>query len=70
MAAALDPERLIRTLHEHRVDYVLVGALGARLFGFPRVTANADIAPKRDTENLDRLAHALRAQPRGTGRSD
>jgi len=59
--APLDPELLLTTLTRHRVRYVLVGALGARLFGFPRVTADADITPARDAENLERLAAALRA---------
>ena len=58
--AAFDPERLIRTLHDHRVDFVLIGALAARLYGFPRLTADADITPARDKRNLGRLASALR----------
>jgi len=57
----LDPSLLVRTLAKHRVDYVLVGALAARLAGFPRVTADADITPSRDAENIRRLATALRA---------
>jgi hypothetical protein len=57
----LDPERLFRTLADHGVAFVLVGALGARLYGFPRVTADADIAPARDRANLERLAAALQA---------
>lgn len=57
----LDPERLLRTLDEHAVRYVLIGALGARLYGFPRVTADAGITPARDPANLERLAAALRA---------
>ncbi len=55
-----DPERIIRVLAEHDVLYVLIGALAARLQGFPRVTADADIAPSRDPGNLKRLAAALR----------
>lgn len=58
--AAFDPERLIRTLHHHRVRFVLIGALAARLYGFPRLTADADITPATDKGNLDRLAAALR----------
>jgi hypothetical protein len=58
--AAFDPERLIRALHNHRVDFVLIGALAARLYGFPRLTADADITPARDKRNLGRLATALR----------
>lgn len=58
--APLDPERLIRTLGQHGVAYVLIGALAARLQGFPRLTADADITPARDEGNLERLAAALR----------
>jgi hypothetical protein len=56
----LDPERLIAVLAAHRVRYVLIGALGARMQGFSRVTADADITPARDDENLKHLASALR----------
>lgn len=59
-SAPLDPERIVQTLARHDVAYVLIGALGARLHGFPRLTADADIAPARDGENLEKLAAALR----------
>ena len=39
--------------------FVLIVAMGARLYGFPRMTADADIAPARDAENLERPADAL-----------
>ncbi len=58
--APLDPERLLTTLAKHGVRFVLIGALAARLHGFPRVTADAAITPARDPENLERLARALR----------
>ena len=58
--APLDPEALIRTLARHRVQYVLIGALGARMQGFPRVTADADVTPDRSPANVERLAAALR----------
>lgn len=58
-AAPLDPERLIKILARHRVRFVLIGALAARLQGFPRLTADADITPARDGDNLNRLAAAL-----------
>ena len=38
----------------------MIGALAARLYGFPRVTADADITPAKDRENLKRLVQALR----------
>lgn len=56
----LDPERLIKVLARHHVHFVLIGALAARLQGFPRLTADADITPARDRDNLNRLAAALR----------
>jgi hypothetical protein len=55
-----DPERLIRALAAHGVRYILIGALAARLQGFPRLTADADITPSRDRPNLEKLAAALR----------
>jgi hypothetical protein len=58
--APLDPERLLHTLGRHGVAYVLIGALAARLQGFPRLTADADITPARSPENLAKLAAALR----------
>jgi hypothetical protein len=56
----LDPELLFRTLARHQVQFVLIGALAARLQGFPRFTRDADITPARDATNLQRLAAALR----------
>jgi hypothetical protein len=56
----LDPERLLTTLARHEVRYVLIGAAAARLQGFPRLTADADITPSRDRDNVKRLAAALR----------
>ena len=58
--APLDPERLIGVLTRHKVKFVLIGALAARLHGFPRLTADADITPAADPQNIARLATALR----------
>ena len=58
--APLDPERIITVLAGSGVAYVLIGALAARLQGFSRLTADADITPARDPANLERLAAALR----------
>ena len=41
------------------MNFVLIGALAARLYGFPRLTADADITPAGDKPNLERLAAAL-----------
>jgi hypothetical protein len=45
----------------HNVAYVLIGALAGRLYGFPRVTADIDIAPAQADANLRQLARALTA---------
>lgn len=58
--APFDPERILAVLGRHAVEFVLVGALAARLHGFPRVTADADVTPANTPENLARLAAALR----------
>ena len=58
--APLDPEKLVTTLAKHGVRYVLIGALAARMQGFPRVTADADVTPANDPANLKQLATALR----------
>ena len=58
--APLDLKLLFTTLARHKVEFVLIGALGATLHGFPRNTRDADITPARDPANLDRLAAALR----------
>jgi hypothetical protein len=58
-SAPFDPERIVRALAGHDVAYVLIDALAARLQGFPRLTADADITPNRSRDNLVRLAAAL-----------
>ena len=49
--AALDPERIVQALSEYEVEYVLIGALAARLYGFPRLTADLDITPAKKKTN-------------------
>jgi hypothetical protein len=57
--APFDPGRLLKALNRQKVQFVLIGALAARLHGFPRLTADADITPAGDKPNLERLAAAL-----------
>lgn len=54
-----DPLQIIRVLAAHHVQYVLIGATAARLQGFPRLTADADITPSIEAENLVALCQAL-----------
>ena len=57
----LDPERLLRTLVEHEVEFCVIGAVAAWLQGNPSVTLDLDVMPRRDLDNADRLAAALNA---------
>jgi hypothetical protein len=59
-APAFRPGDLLRALEEHRVQYVVIGGLAATLHGSPYPTADVDITPATDRENLGRLAEALR----------
>lgn len=64
----LDPERLLRTLVEHEVDFCVIGAVAVWLQGNPTVTLDLDVMPRRDLDNAERLAEALNAlgaRPRG-----
>jgi hypothetical protein len=61
MMAELDPERLLRMLVDHRVDFCVIGAVAAWLQGNPTVTVDLDVMPRRDLDNADRLAAALNA---------
>lgn len=44
-SAPFDLERILRTLDRHRVEYVLVGGLGARALGATRPTEDVDFVP-------------------------
>lgn len=51
---------LLRVLERHEVRYVVIGAQAAVIHGVPLLTEDLDITPSRDSENLERLAMALR----------
>jgi hypothetical protein len=50
---------MLETLRSHRVDFVVVGGLAAVAHGSSLPTEDLDIAPRRNLENLERLAAAL-----------
>lgn len=54
-----DPERLLRALVAHDVEFCVIGAVAAWLQGSPTVTLDVDVMPRRDLDNADRLAAAL-----------
>lgn len=59
MPGPFDPARLLGTLTQHGVEFVLIGGLAGALHGSPAMTNDADICPARTHDNLTRLAAAL-----------
>jgi hypothetical protein len=58
-SAELDVERLLRTLIEGGVDFVVIGGIAAVLHGSARATFDLDICFASDAVNLDRLGAVL-----------
>jgi hypothetical protein len=54
-----DPVRILETLNDEGVDYVVVGGFAAVIHGSSLPTRDVDIVPAREAENLDRLGRAL-----------
>lgn len=54
-----DPVALLRILVDHRVEFIVVGGIAARLRGAPLLTQDIDVTPARDPDNLQKLAEAL-----------
>jgi hypothetical protein len=55
----LRPQRILRVLERHKVDYVVIGGIGARIWGSPRNTDDLDICASQSPANKKRLAGAL-----------
>jgi len=55
----LDPEKLLRALVDHGVEFCVIGAVAAWLQGNPTVTLDLDVMPRRELDNAERLAVAL-----------
>ena len=56
---ALDPEPLLRFLHEQGVAHILIGGVAVAAHGYPRSSNDLDLVPAPDSANLGRLARAL-----------
>jgi hypothetical protein len=50
---------MLRVLLEHRVDFIVVGGVGAVLQGAPIMTFDLDIVHSTEATNIERLAAAL-----------
>jgi hypothetical protein len=55
----LQADEIFACLNRRGVRYVLIGGLAAVLHGSPLTTADADVCPQEEPENLERLAGAL-----------
>lgn len=56
----MDFGRLVRVLADAHVDFIVVGGVAAVLLGTARFTEDLDVVYARSSENLTRLAAALR----------
>ena len=54
-----DPVAALQILVVHRVDFVVIGGIAARLWGSAMITRDLDICYARAPANLERLAAAL-----------
>jgi hypothetical protein len=58
-APTLRPEALLERLAEHKVNYVVIGGVGANIWGSPRGTLDLDICAATTRANKQHLASAL-----------
>lgn len=53
------PDRILVSLVQHRVEFVLIGGMAAAARGSPHITWDVDVCPSSQRQNLERLAAAL-----------
>ena len=56
----MDTEGLLRSLKEHRVEFVVIGATAFPVHGYARATLDIDIFIRPEPENADRTWQALK----------
>jgi len=54
-----DFQKLLATLMNHQVEFILVGGLAAWAHGSPRATQDIDVVYRRSPENHQRLVLSL-----------
>lgn len=54
-----DPARVLATLADHGVQFVVLGGTAATIRGVDVPTVDTDVSPARTTDNLERLGAAL-----------
>jgi len=58
-APRLRPQAILELLAKHDVDYVVIGGIGANIWGSPRGTLDLDVCAATTRANKKRLAAAL-----------
>lgn len=58
--SSFDPIEMLRVLSHAQVKFVVIGGYAAELLGAPLMTMDLDVCYERSTENMERLAAALR----------
>jgi hypothetical protein len=54
--SALDLRSLLELLHQREIRFVVIGGVAVAAHGYVRGTADLDLVPDPDPENLERLA--------------
>jgi hypothetical protein len=54
-----DVVNLLKVLERWEVDYILVGSVGAAVYGVDVQAGDLDVVPSTERHNLDRLIHVL-----------
>ena len=57
----MDTEGLLRSLKEHKVDFVIIGATAFPVYGYVRATLDIDIFIRPTETNAERTHQALKA---------
>ena len=57
----MDIESLLKSLNDHAVDYVVIGATAFPVHGYSRSTLDVDVFIRPDRENAQHVLEALRA---------
>jgi hypothetical protein len=58
--AASEFEPVVKTLLEHKVEFIIIGGRAEQLMGSPRITHDSDVCYRRTPENIDRVIAALK----------
>lgn len=57
----MDTEALLKSLKEHKVDFIIIGATAFPVHGYARATLDIDIFIKPTKDNADSVHRALKA---------